>query len=93
MSITSAAAFRLSLAACPLLLALRHHPELANVGRLTLAQSLGCIRLTLWDEAAHRLITFRELRSRGDGSRLDGSRLDDPASAPVKLVNIGDAAS
>jgi acyl-lipid omega-6 desaturase (Delta-12 desaturase) len=74
-------------------LALRHHPDLANVGRLTLAQSLGCIRLTLWDEAAHRLITFRELRSRINGSRLDGSRLDDRASDPVKLVNNGDAAS
>jgi omega-6 fatty acid desaturase (delta-12 desaturase) len=45
-------------------LALRHHPDLANVGRLTLWQSLACVRLVLWDEAAHRLITFRELRTR-----------------------------
>ena len=45
-------------------LALRHHPDLANVGRLTLGQSLACVRLVLWDETAHRLITFRELRSR-----------------------------
>jgi len=42
--------------------ALRHRPELANVSRLTLAQSLACVRLVLWDEAAHRLISFRELR-------------------------------
>jgi len=45
-------------------LALRHHPDLANVGRLTLGQSLACVRLVLWDETARRLITFRELRTR-----------------------------
>ena len=44
-------------------LALRQHPDLANVGRLTLVQSLACVRLVLWDETAHRLISFRELRS------------------------------
>ncbi len=43
-------------------LALRHHPDLAKVGRLTLWQSLSCVRLVLWDEAARRLIGFRELR-------------------------------
>jgi omega-6 fatty acid desaturase (delta-12 desaturase) len=41
---------------------LRDHPELGAVGRLTLWQSFGCIRLTLWDEAARKLISFRELR-------------------------------
>jgi omega-6 fatty acid desaturase (delta-12 desaturase) len=45
-------------------LALRHHPDLTNVGRLTLGQSLACVRLVLWDETARRLITFRELRTR-----------------------------
>ena len=45
-------------------LALRQHPDLAKVGRLTFWQSLACVRLVLWDEAAQRLITFRELRSR-----------------------------
>jgi omega-6 fatty acid desaturase (delta-12 desaturase) len=44
-------------------LALRHHPDLGNIGRLTLAQSLLCVRLVLWDETAHRLISFRELRT------------------------------
>jgi acyl-lipid omega-6 desaturase (Delta-12 desaturase) len=42
--------------------ALRDHPSLANVGRLTLVQSLACVRLVLWDETTRRLITFRELR-------------------------------
>lgn len=48
-------------------LVLRHHPDLANVGRLTLGRSLACARLALWDELTHRLITFRELRLRLDG--------------------------
>jgi omega-6 fatty acid desaturase (delta-12 desaturase) len=42
--------------------ALRHNPDLAKVGRLTLGQSLSCVRLVLWDETARRLISFRELR-------------------------------
>lgn len=45
-------------------LVLRQRPELADVGRLTLGQSLACVRLVLWDEAAGRLITFGELRTR-----------------------------
>ena len=43
--------------------ALCDHPDLAKLGRLTLGQSLLCVRLVLWDEAARRLISFRELRS------------------------------
>ena len=39
---------------------LRDHPELRSVSRLTLRQSLGCVRLVLWDEARQRLISFRE---------------------------------
>ena len=42
---------------------LRHNPDLAKVGRLTLGQSLSCVRLVLWDETARRLISFRELRT------------------------------
>ena len=41
---------------------LRAHPELRNVGRLTLLQSFRCVRLTLWDEAQRRLVSFREVR-------------------------------
>jgi acyl-lipid omega-6 desaturase (Delta-12 desaturase) len=41
------------------------HPELQDVGRLTLLQSLGCVRLTLWDEARRRLVSFREARAAG----------------------------
>ena len=42
---------------------LRDHPELGSVGRLTLTQSLGCIRLVLWDESSRRLVSFREVRA------------------------------
>jgi acyl-lipid omega-6 desaturase (Delta-12 desaturase) len=42
---------------------LRDHPELKDVGRITLLQSIGCVRLTLWDEAQRRMISFRQLRA------------------------------
>jgi omega-6 fatty acid desaturase (delta-12 desaturase) len=43
---------------------LRDHPELRDMGRLTLWQSLKCVRLVLWDDASGRLISFKELRRR-----------------------------
>ena len=48
---------------------LRNHPELAGVGRLTLGQSLGCIRYALWDESARRLVPFSALRERHEAAR------------------------
>ncbi len=41
---------------------LRDHPELGNVGRVTLLQSLRSVRLALWDEYRQRMISFREMR-------------------------------
>ncbi len=55
-------------------LALRQHPDLAEVGRLTLGQSFVCVRRVLWDEASGRLITFRELASRFDADLPQGAR-------------------
>ncbi len=43
---------------------LKTYPELEGVGRLTLTESLRCVRLTLWDEAEKRLISFRQMRQR-----------------------------
>ncbi len=40
---------------------MRDHPELNEVGRLTLWKSLGCVRLVLWDEGKKRLIPFRDI--------------------------------
>jgi omega-6 fatty acid desaturase (delta-12 desaturase) len=51
---------------------LQDHPELRDVGRLTLLQSLRGVKLVLWDERAQRLISFREARallSEPDGGR------------------------
>ena len=39
---------------------LRDHPELREIGRLTLRESLRCVRLALWDEEQSRLVSFRE---------------------------------
>ncbi len=43
---------------------LHDYPELKDVGRLTLWQSLRCVNYTLWDEEAGRLISFRAMRRR-----------------------------
>jgi acyl-lipid omega-6 desaturase (Delta-12 desaturase) len=43
---------------------LNDHPELANIGRMTLLQSLRCATLALWDEERGRLISFRDPRVR-----------------------------
>jgi omega-6 fatty acid desaturase (delta-12 desaturase) len=45
-------------------LVLRHHPDLGDIGRLTLAKSLGCVRLALWDENQQRLVSFNDVRRR-----------------------------
>lgn len=42
--------------------ALRDHPELRGINRLTMLESFRCVRLALWDEHERRLISFRELR-------------------------------
>ncbi len=41
---------------------LRDYPELADVGHLTIWQSLSCIKLVLWDEATEKLVSFRQAR-------------------------------
>jgi omega-6 fatty acid desaturase (delta-12 desaturase) len=65
---------------------LRDHPELKGVNRLTLGHSVRCLRLVLWDETAHRLISFRELAAR-HGSRAsvnDGSGRPAPDAGAVR---------
>jgi omega-6 fatty acid desaturase (delta-12 desaturase) len=42
---------------------LRDHPELTEIGRLTLRDSFSCVNLVLWDEQRRRLISFRELHT------------------------------
>ncbi|MFN3522630.1 MAG: fatty acid desaturase [Phenylobacterium sp.] len=43
---------------------LRDHPELREVSRVGLLESLGFARLALWDESQQRLVSFREARRR-----------------------------
>ena len=52
---------------------LRDYPDLRATSRLTLWQSLGCVRLALWCEDRARLVTFR------DSGRIDA---DNPGSGP-----------
>jgi omega-6 fatty acid desaturase (delta-12 desaturase) len=48
--------------------ALRDHPELRGVSRLTLLQSFCCVNLVLWDERGRRLISFREMARCSNGN-------------------------
>jgi omega-6 fatty acid desaturase (delta-12 desaturase) len=41
---------------------LRDFPELKEIGRITIRDSLGCVKLALWDESQRRLVSFREAR-------------------------------
>jgi omega-6 fatty acid desaturase (delta-12 desaturase) len=41
---------------------LRDHPELRNIGRITIWESIRCVKLVLWDENGRRLVSFREAR-------------------------------
>jgi omega-6 fatty acid desaturase (delta-12 desaturase) len=43
---------------------LRENPYLQHVTRLTLADSIRCARLKLWDEDSRQLVGFRELNAR-----------------------------
>jgi omega-6 fatty acid desaturase (delta-12 desaturase) len=42
---------------------LADHPELRDVSRLSVRDSLKCFRLALWNEESCRLVAFRELRT------------------------------
>jgi acyl-lipid omega-6 desaturase (Delta-12 desaturase) len=67
-------------------IALRDHPGLATVGRLTLVQSLACMRLALWDETTCRLITFRELQNLVAGDTT-------PSSSSGRVAGLLEATS
>jgi omega-6 fatty acid desaturase (delta-12 desaturase) len=41
---------------------LRDYPELRRIGRITIPESLRGVRLALWDESRHRLVSFHEAR-------------------------------
>ena len=41
---------------------LRDHRSLAEAQRLTILESLACVKLNLWDERAQRLVSFRDAR-------------------------------
>lgn len=42
---------------------LRDYPELRSLGRITLLDSLRCVKLVLWDENRRKLVSFREARA------------------------------
>lgn len=42
---------------------LRDHPALDGAQRMTLRQSLNCVKLQLWDERGRKLLTYRQARA------------------------------
>jgi omega-6 fatty acid desaturase (delta-12 desaturase) len=61
---------------------LRDHPQLSAVGRLTLFESLRCVRKVLWDEGHHKLVSFREMKATMPAKlRSDSLRLRNGISA------------
>jgi omega-6 fatty acid desaturase (delta-12 desaturase) len=58
---------------------LADNPELAEIGRVTLWESLQGVRLVLWDERARRLISFREARRPPERARSGRGTLAPPA--------------
>ena len=65
---------------------LRDHPQLAVVGRLTLLQSLGCVRKVLWDECQHKLVSFREMRLARRSRPAAQPRLGGPLQPSAAVV-------
>ena len=47
---------------------LSENPRLRDVGRLTLLESFGCVRLVLWDETRRCLVSFRQVAGVGLGA-------------------------
>jgi omega-6 fatty acid desaturase (delta-12 desaturase) len=41
---------------------IRDYPELAALGRITLLDSLRCVKLVLWDENKRKLVSFRDAK-------------------------------
>ena len=48
----------------------KDHPELKEIGRLTVWDSIKCIPLTLWDEGKKEMISFRQHRKQLAAAKL-----------------------
>lgn len=70
--------------------ALRDHPELNAVGRLTLWNSLKSVRLTLWCESRKELVSFKSAGRHGPlaGAIGQRERPDVEASAGKLLERV-----
>jgi acyl-lipid omega-6 desaturase (Delta-12 desaturase) len=69
-------------------LVLRQYPDLGGIGRLTLSESLGCVRLALWDESQQRLVSFNDARRRYAGVGTRGVVSPPGSIAGAKLLPI-----
>jgi omega-6 fatty acid desaturase (delta-12 desaturase) len=65
---------------------LRDHPQLAAVGRLTLFQSLRCVRRVLWDERRRQLTSFREMQTVTSGDAEQDATVPCPVPQGCVLI-------
>jgi fatty acid desaturase len=65
---------------------LRDHPQLAAVGRLTLFQSLRCVRRVLWDEKRRQLTSFREMLTVTSGDAEQDATVSCPVPQGCVLI-------
>jgi omega-6 fatty acid desaturase (delta-12 desaturase) len=65
-------------------LVLRDYPHLDGIGRLTLLQSLKCVRLVLWDEGQQRLVSFREVHQHPASVKVESA----PVLRSACLANV-----
>lgn len=66
---------------------LRELPALRSLNRISLLDSLKCLRFALWDEHSQRLISFRSLRKIRRTTALNG---DATATAEPHRATLGD---
>jgi omega-6 fatty acid desaturase (delta-12 desaturase) len=52
---------------------LKRYPELQQINRVTLWQSVRCLPLALWDEERHRLVSFRAMKQLPKADRVSVS--------------------
>jgi acyl-lipid omega-6 desaturase (Delta-12 desaturase) len=67
---------------------LHDYPEFISIGRLTLRESLWCVRLALWDEGQQRLVSFRDAEHCGEAlGRVNHTTTQRYSGSPTSRSN------
>jgi acyl-lipid omega-6 desaturase (Delta-12 desaturase) len=70
---------------------LHDYPEFVSIGRLTLRESLWCVRLALWDEGQQRLVSFRDAEHRSEAlARVNHTTTQRYSGIACESLEIGE---